>query len=136
MNYDGELVNNLRVLVIDDDTDYTDLMQMRLELWGHDVTVVHNWLSAMMLMGKSEFDLMVVDVETPTGNGLTACSDLNQNPKIAATPKVFITGRSDTETVQRCRDLDANYIHKGSRVFDELQKLVDKIGDRSEISTS
>jgi CheY-like chemotaxis protein len=108
---------------------------MRLESWGHDITTAHNWLSAMMLMGKHEFDLMIIDVETPTGNGLTACSDLSDNAKIAATPKVFITGRSDVETLQRCRELNADYIHKASRVFDELQKLIDQIKTRSEVET-
>lgn len=128
-------MNSLQILVIDDDTDYTDLVRMRLELWGHEVTVVHNWLSAMMLMGKDEFDIMIVDVETPTGNGLTACNDLNQNPKIAATQKVFITGRSDAETIQRCRDIGAEYIHKGPRVFEELQNLVDQLANRSAVAT-
>lgn len=114
----------LNILVIDDDTDYTDMMRMRLESWGHAVTVAHNWLSAMMQAGRNEFDLMLIDIETPTGNGLTACEDLCQNPKIEATAKVFITGRSDDESIQRCYELNAKYIHKSSNVFDELLQVI------------
>lgn len=115
---------SLQVLVIDDDTDYTDMMRLRLESWGHAPTVVHNWLSAMMQAGRNDFDLMLIDIETPTGNGLTACKDLCENPKIAATPKVFITGKSDDETIRRCDQLDAKYIHKSSAVFDELRIVI------------
>ncbi|NND96175.1 MAG: response regulator [Pirellulaceae bacterium] len=111
---------SLKVLVIDDDTDYTEMMRLRLESWGHTPTIVHNWLSAMMKTSRESFDLMLIDIETPTGNGLTACKDLCNDPKIAATPKVFITGRSDDDSIQRCYELNAKYIHKSSGVFDEL----------------
>lgn len=124
-------MKNLHALVIDDDINFTDLMRMRLESWGHEVTVAHNWLSAMMLMGKVEFDVMLIDVDTPTGNGLTACRDLSVDPRIAGTPKVFITGCSAPETLQRCRDLGAQYIHKAARVFEELQKILEVIEPQS-----
>ena len=117
-------MNELRTLVIDDDTDFCDLIRMRLESWGHSVTVVHNWLSAMMVAGREDFDVMLVDVETPTGNGLTACKDLADNPKIAATPKVFVTGLSDDDTIRQCRELNAQYLYKSSTVFDDLQRIL------------
>ncbi len=114
----------MNILVIDDDIDYTDMMRMRLESWGHTATVANNWLSAMMQAGRNAYDLMLIDIETPTGNGLTACEDLCQNPKIDATPKVFITGCSDDASIQRCHELNAKYIHKSSNVFDELLQVI------------
>ena len=129
-------MTNLQILVIDDDTDYTEMMRMRLESWGHKPTIVHNWLAGMMQASRNDFDLMIVDVETPTGNGLTACRDLCDDPKIAATPKVFVTGRSDEETIQRCYDLGASYIHKASSVFDELKVLIEGLGASASESTS
>lgn len=129
-------MKKLRILAVDDDIDFARLMRMQLESWGHDVTVVHNWLSAMMLIGRKEFDVMLLDIDTPTGNGLTACSDLSSDQKVADTKKVFITGRSDPETVQRCRQLNAGYIHKGGNPFDQLRTVLEQIEPASLVEAS
>jgi len=123
-------MDSLSVLVIDDDADYTNLMQLKLQSWGHEVVIANNWLSAMMLLGRNDFDVALVDVETPTGNGLTACKDLCCDPKIAAMAKIVITGRSDEDTVRQCNELGAVHISKGAKVMDELKTHLVTLVDR------
>ncbi|EMI16288.1 Two-component response regulator protein [Rhodopirellula maiorica SM1] len=120
-------MQSLHVLVIEDDVDFANTLEMTLRASHHHVTVTHNWLSVMAKLRTDDFDLIVADVETPTGNGLTALEFLNQDDAVAKIEKVFVTGRDDAETMRRCREMNAAYLHKTPRVFAELDEFVRSI---------
>jgi len=85
-------MRKLNVLLIEDDLDFAHSLRLRIESWGHQVTMTHNWLSMMMYLKKEECDVIVSDIETPTGNGLTVFEFLNQEQSVSLVPKVFVTG--------------------------------------------
>ncbi|GAA4472575.1 response regulator [Novipirellula rosea] len=114
----------LQILVVEDDIDFAETLQLTLCASNHDVTVTHNWLSVMAKLRTEHFDLIIADVETPTGNGLTALEFLNQDESVGKIEKVFVTGRDDTETLRRCREMNAGYLHKSPHVFAELGELI------------
>tara|TARA_R110002049_G_scaffold4601_5_gene32799 strand:- start:1108138 stop:1108530 length:393 start_codon:yes stop_codon:yes gene_type:complete len=128
-------MNQLQFLVIDDDIEFTELIRIKLESWGHAVTVANNWLTAIFKADRIRFDCMLVDVDMPTGNGLTACRDLSTDPQFCAIKKVFITGKSDLETKQRCHDLNAAYVHKSKDLFLNLRTAIDSIGEMTPVLT-
>ena len=120
-------MKNLNLLVIDDDAEFTSLLKLRLESWGHTVTVAVNWLAVTRQLDQKCFDAILVDVETPTGNGLTAFEFLNEDAKVASIPKVFVTGRNDAETIQRCHAMHARYVYKSSQLFADLEHYLAEI---------
>ena len=132
-------MRKLNVLLIEDDLDFAHSLRLRLESWGHQVTMTHNWLSMMMCLKKEDCDVIVSDIETPTGNGLTVFEFLNQEQSFIHLPKVFVTGLSDAETVRQCYQLNAGYIHKSPVVFDELKTFIESvrqnIGECPEMAT-
>ncbi|GAA5506751.1 response regulator [Novipirellula caenicola] len=117
-------MQSLHVLVIEDDIDFAQTLEITLRASNHDVTVTHNWLSVMAKLRTEQFDLIIADIETPTGNGLTAMEFLNQDDSVAKIEKVFVTGREDAETLRRCREMNAGYLHKTPRVFAELDQFI------------
>ncbi len=127
-------MNPLNILVIEDDIDFADSLLLTLKASGHNVTVTHNWLSVMSKLRTEDFDLIVADVETPTGNGLTALEFLNQDESVGKIKKVFVTGRDDVETLRRCREMNAGYLHKSPNVFADLGKLVWSISNSVELA--
>lgn len=61
-----------KILVVDDDKDYSDLMRLRLERAGYEVMTAPNGKEAMELLAKNYTpDLMILDLEMPEKNGLT-----------------------------------------------------------------
>lgn len=61
-----------KILVVDDDKDYSDLMRMRLERAGYEVLTAANGKEAIELLGKNYVpDLIILDLEMPDKNGLT-----------------------------------------------------------------
>lgn len=115
----------MKILLVDDDIDFAIAISHSVRSWGHDVTVVHNWLTVMTKLKKEEYDLILADVETPTGNGLDAFGFLNMDPNVAGIPKIFVTGRDDPETRRRCFELDAKYVSKSSRVLETLRPMLE-----------
>lgn len=120
----------MRILAIDDDADFLAAMKLTAEAKGHMVTGTHNWLSFMLELRNHEFDAIIADIETPTGNGLTAIGFLNEDEAIRNIPKVFVTGRCDPSTVSQCRSLNARYLHKSPDVFDHVLIFLDDVAQR------
>lgn len=117
----------MNILAIDDDVDFADAVILTLESAGHQITMTRNWLSFMRELNRHDFDAIIADVETPTGNGLTAIAFLNEEEKVRRIPKLFVTGRRDDETIQKCIGLDATYMHKSPGVFEQIKGFLDSL---------
>ncbi len=62
----------LRILLVDDVEVNRDLARIILEKAGHTVTLAENGHHALELLSQSPFDLILMDVEMPVMDGLTA----------------------------------------------------------------
>lgn len=120
-------MQSFNLLVIEDDVDFSDSLRCTLHRSGHVVTVCHNWLSAMREINSQHFDYIISDIQTPTGNGLTAVGFLCQDEAVRQIPKVFVTGLKDAETIRQCATLNAAYLPKGPQVFEEITALVNAL---------
>jgi CheY-like chemotaxis protein len=63
----------------------------------------------------------------PSGNGLDVAARLLQDPMIPPVPVVFCTGRSDQETIDRCKELGAHYIVKDGDTWGNLRPVIGRI---------
>lgn len=112
------------ILLVDDDADLLDVMGGRCESIGLKVERAQNMLTAMMLVGKQTPDLLCIDVEMPTGSGLSFCKMLAENPVTAEIPVIVLTGRRDSTTKQTCQQLGAEYVHKSSDTWNILEPCI------------
>src|SRR6056297_1409431 len=58
------------VLVLDDNSSNRGILSKYLEYWGMTVTTEDNAFSALKILGKNTFDLLMVDYHIPYINGL------------------------------------------------------------------
>ncbi len=63
----------MNVLIVDDDTDTTNLLKRRLENHGLGVLTAHNGRDAFEILHKSDVRLVVTDRRMPVMDGLTLC---------------------------------------------------------------
>ncbi|MGB7326113.1 MAG: response regulator [Rubripirellula sp.] len=126
----------MNILAIEDDIDFGDMLELQLTAWGHKVTLTRNWLSMMMTINTQPFDAIIADIETPTGNGLTALSFLSEDEKVREIPKIFVTGLNDAETRNRCEAINAAYVHKSSTVMVDLKTVLGNLGRTHQTATS
>jgi CheY-like chemotaxis protein len=88
-----------RVLVADDDEVILGTLEAALRLDGYEVVKAINGAEAVRLAGEYPFDLILLDVEMPEMDGLTACRTLRADPRFQATPIVIISALNRAEHV-------------------------------------
>jgi DNA-binding response OmpR family regulator len=112
------------VLIADDDCDVAQALAIRLNQIGVKSVRTSDALHALVGIHRNLPDLIIMDVNIPSGNGLAACEMLASDPHRAKVPVLVFTGRSDAETINRCRALNLHYVHKAPGSWDRLRSLV------------
>jgi len=68
----------VKILVIDDDPNISKLIRFYLESELYSITTVQNGQQGILLAGKEDFDLILVDMFMPRMDGLTFLQKLKQ----------------------------------------------------------
>ncbi|HEX5472134.1 MAG TPA: response regulator [Lacipirellulaceae bacterium] len=112
------------VLLVDDDDDFLRLLGDHCARIGLDVKCAHNLLNATMRVAEQPPDIICVDVELPTGNGLDFCKELTANASTANIPVVVITGQSGARIRKACERLNAYYVEKTGDFWTSLEPIL------------
>jgi signal transduction histidine kinase len=94
----------LRVLVVEDIEAVAEMLAILLKMWGHDVRVVHDGLTALVAARAYRPDVIFLDIGLPGMNGYEVARQLRQElrdkkPLIAA-----LTGYGQEEDRRLARD--------------------------------
>ena len=87
MNIHG---NGLKVLVVDDEEDISDLIKFHLEEEGFQVTVCHNGLEVLPRVDKSLPDLIILDIMLPGIGGIDLCKRIKEKVQV---PIIMVTAK-------------------------------------------
>jgi len=112
-----------RILLVDDEEEFTDVLAQRLEGRGVKVDVVPNGLHAVEKAKQESFDAIIVDLVMPGIDGLETCRRLlADNPKLQV---ILLTGHATLETGLQALKLGAmDFLEKPA----DMQKLMERIG--------
>lgn len=116
-----------RILIADDDEGLVDVMTRRFERLGLRVDGAYDGQSALHQIDQHEPELVILDVNMPSGSGLGVCKMLSHDLRLKSIPIVFLTGRKDEQTVRLCRELRGHYVQKGPEMWSELEPLVKRL---------
>jgi CheY-like chemotaxis protein len=123
-----------RVMAVDDDHVIRGLLEVNLEMEGHEVVVATNGREALDLARADAPDLILLDVMMPEVDGWHVAEELREDPATAEIPIIFLTARAMEGDVRRGRELGAaSYVTKPFDPIDlmELVKQVLKQGQRA-----
>ena len=119
----------LRVLLVEDSPVNQMLLTGLLERRNCAVTLAINGQQAVHAMAKDEFDLVLMDIQMPIMDGLTATRLIRQREAGTRkhTPIVAVTAGMDRQT---CLDAGVDeYLAKPVRVESLHEKLEQLLGD-------
>ena len=105
-----------RILLVDDDTMLCATLKEQLIQEGMEVTEAHDCAEARSRTGAGNFDLIILDVGLPDGDGRTLCRDLRAQG--LACPIILLTAAASDD--DQISGLDAgadDYIVKPFRFF-------------------
>ena len=92
-----------RVLVVDDDQDIREIYAESLALNGFDVLHAGDGAEALAVAFAELPTVVVMDLDMPVMDGLTATSALKRDARTTLVPVVVVTGSARPEELQRAR---------------------------------
>lgn len=111
----------VRILLVEDDKTIALGLEYSLKQEGFDATVCHTVQSALQTVKNSEFQLILLDIGLPDGNGYDAYQSIKKMQDI---PVIFLTACDDEVNVVMGLDMGADdYITKPFR----LKELISRI---------
>jgi CheY-like chemotaxis protein len=84
-----------KILVVDDSKLVTDIVKMRLEMYGYEVQLAHSGEDALTSIAGEVPDLMVLDVQMPGMDGYEVCRRLRENPNLDDLLIIMLTSSED-----------------------------------------
>lgn len=84
-----------KILVVDDSKMVTDIVKMRLEMYGYEVRLAHSGEDALASIATEVPDLMVLDVQMPGMDGYEVCRRLRENPDLDDLLIIMLTSSED-----------------------------------------
>ena len=120
-----------RVLVVDDESDVTELLQYRLEQEGYRVATLNDPLGFVAKVREFEPDLMLLDIMMPELSGIQLCRIVRADPSMKNIPVIFLSARGEVE--DRIKGLEAGAEDYVSKPFNtnELLLRISKMLKRS-----
>jgi DNA-binding response OmpR family regulator len=122
-----------KVLVADDDSDFTGVVRAILEHAGFAIDTASNGEEALKAIKKQTYDLLILDVVMPKVDGIKLFRMTRKSKRYSKIPVLFISGHSNRERVMEQHkeiiDKAAGYMDKPikTKVFIErVKSLIDE----------
>jgi CheY-like chemotaxis protein len=120
-------VRSKRVLIVDDDREFAESIAMRCKTRGWEAEVACTPLCAIVSMTTCPPDLLCLDVNMPTGNGLDLCEYLVRDSAEPRTPVIILTGQANRETFQRAKIFRTRFVIKSTNVWQQLEWAIEEL---------
>ncbi len=121
-------MNKPRLLLVDDEIDFTTNMQKLLSRRGYEVTAVNSGSHALRIVQEQRFDVVILDQKMPGLDGIATLKELKK--KTPHLEVLILTGHGSAESGITGLQLGAyDYIAKPIRLSD-LEERIRQAFDR------
>ncbi|MCW7754003.1 SulP family inorganic anion transporter [Desulfobotulus sp. H1] len=116
------LVPGAKILLVDDEKDFTEMLSLRLEERGHRVWVAHDGMEGLNLLREQPQDVVVLDLRMPGMGGLEVLAQMKK--EFPFVEVILLTGHGSEESAVHGMRMGAfDYLMKPA----EFSQLLDKI---------
>ena len=100
-------IKKKRILVVEDDAGFRNLLSVSLSLAGYALELAENGVEGANALLHNPPDLILSDVHMPLLTGLELLSLAKADEKTASIPVILLSGQSDADTVAMAMKLGA-----------------------------
>jgi DNA-binding NtrC family response regulator len=119
-----------RILLVDDEKDFVEMLSLRLEETGERVTPAHSGRECLAMLEKKEIDVVVLDILMPGMDGIETLKEIKK--RFPLVEVIMLTGHGTTESAVEGMKLGAfDYLLKPAR-FDELTEKLESARKRKD----
>lgn len=121
-------VEKARVLIVDDEEVVTSVLSTMLEMWGLEPHVANSPAQALEMLGKMDFDLVLLDIRMPGMSGLELLERIKRrSPKL---PVIMLTAVGTADAAAKAMKLGAEeFITKPfdqEEIFNTIKRALEK----------
>jgi len=109
------------VLVVDDVSDVTEMIELLLKHAGYSVATAESAREALRLAQRNHYDLVISDIGMPGMNGYELAAALRELAAYSRTPLIAVTGYSEYD--DRGRAVDAGFNVHLTKPIEPMQLL-------------
>ncbi|MDO5556997.1 MAG: response regulator transcription factor [Clostridia bacterium] len=110
-----------KVLIVEDSEVIVKGLKYSLEQEDFEVEVAENVFEAKVKSLNSKFDICIIDITLPDGDGFDVCNYIKNNTK---TPVIFLTAKDEEDVIVKGFDLGADdYIIKPFRTRELISRI-------------
>lgn len=110
------------ILVVDDTKENIHILLSLLE--EYDVLVALSGQKALQMVEKNDIDIILLDIMMPEIDGYEVCNILKANPDTKNIPILFITAKTDEESIEKAYDVGGiDYVTKPFKPKELLARL-------------
>ncbi len=117
----------MKLLIIDDTNDITDLFAKVLGTLGHEIVTSDNGIEGLDLIMKQKFDAILLDIAMPDFTGLDVIDKLIETDKIRDSLIVLLTASSITDA--EVKKLVKKGVHSCLRKPVKIEILLEKMDE-------
>src|SRR3990170_3824125 len=88
-----DLVNQKKILIVEDDKDVAMGLSVRLKANGYDTAWASDAHSGIEVASKENPDLILLDLGLPDDNGFVMMRQIDNIPSLSSVPIIVLTGR-------------------------------------------
>lgn len=119
-----------RVLLVDDEKDFVEMLSLRLKEVGERVTMVHSGKDCLETLEKNNIDVVVLDIKMPGMDGIETLKEIRK--KFPLVEVIMLTGHGSTATAVEGMKLGAfDYLLKPTD-FDDLTEKLERARKRKD----
>jgi CheY-like chemotaxis protein len=117
----------MKLLVVDDSKDITDVIMFYCDSKGLDCTVLNTGSNGLkVIRNNDEFDLILLDLAMPEFSGLDAIKSLKNENLLERRNIVVFTASSDPKVMEEIKESGVKGVLKKPCSVDELTTLIEK----------
>jgi DNA-binding response OmpR family regulator len=115
-----------RILIVDDENDFIELLQYKLAGHGYELIVANDGVHALSQARTLKPNLILLDILLPDLDGLSVCEILRRQPGTKKIPIIFMSALTGDVT-KRSATMQAEDFFTKPLDLNRLEKRIDEL---------
>ena len=112
----------IKILLVDDEEDFVEMLSLRLEAVGEEVTPSHSGRECLQVLEDRDIDVVILDVKMPGMDGIETLQEIKR--RFPLVEVILMTGHGTVESAIEGQALGAfNYLLKPADFNELMEKL-------------
>ncbi|NJO71559.1 MAG: response regulator, partial [Oscillatoriales cyanobacterium RM1_1_9] len=106
-NWEPTLLKGKRLLVVDDNESYRQILTLQAQSWGMQAVAVNTGAAALEYLQQSACDLVLLEMQMPDMEGIDLAQAIHQLPQCKKLPLIMLTSVGQSAVPEFVRSLTA-----------------------------